>query len=200
MMNSDGSYNVGWFVEIDYQISPDLVSLHSLQNLPSKLVLFLLLSTCQEACSLLWLHGQDLLFESLDESFSVLAFFVKELVVFDWLLKALRLKVLVEIFRVEQVHETHVNEVFQLPDPLSNEAQAELGTNAVAVTCHHQRQKASLRNIFLQRIRGNEVEEVLGNEGTCSYSVDASFCGVGLVNIALHCDAVSTSKDVWVAR
>lgn len=101
----------------------------------------------EEAGCLLSVMTSDFLSELADFRLRLSVFFFEEFVVLDGELSPVRLVVTEEVLGHEELHEAHINVVFHLPDPFAAPSHAKLRSDALSITCHHERQEGSLRHV-----------------------------------------------------
>lgn len=71
-----------------------------------------------------------------------------------------------------------------------------LRADAASIASHHQRKEASLWDVLCQWLSLREVDQVLSNERTSSDGVNSGFCGIWLIYITFHGNAVASCENV----
>lgn len=128
-------------------VGESFIGVHSLDRKQTQIELFLFLAAEKELGSLVSIQTCSLLSERGNTSLLLSVHFVKKLVVFDWNQSTLGRIVTINILRLKEFHEAHVNEVFHFPDPLPAPRHSKLFADSFLITSHEKGHEIFLRNI-----------------------------------------------------
>jgi hypothetical protein len=95
------------------------------------------------------IHCIGLLFALFDYLLGLFSGLVEKLEVVNWFFTSFRVEVFEQISGFKELHETHIDVIFHLPNPLPVKAYAELRTKRSPIPSHQKGEEASLRDVFL---------------------------------------------------